>query len=43
MRLDGRHVETRPIKGTAKRLPDPEEDRAAAEGLAASAKDRAEK
>ncbi len=23
VRLDGRHVETRPIKGTAKRLPDP--------------------
>ncbi|WP_449411917.1 aminodeoxychorismate synthase component I [Methylobacterium komagatae] len=42
VRLDGRHVETRPIKGTAKRLPDPEQDRAAAEGLAASAKDRAE-
>ncbi len=42
VRLDGRHVETRPIKGTAKRLPDPAEDRAAAEGLAASAKDRAE-
>ncbi len=42
VRLDGRHVETRPIKGTAKRLPDPAEDRAAAEGLAASSKDRAE-
>ncbi len=42
VRLDGRHVETRPIKGTAKRLPDPAQDRAAAEGLAASAKDRAE-
>lgn len=42
VRLDGRHVETRPIKGTAKRLPDPAEDRAAAEGLATSAKDRAE-
>lgn len=42
VRLDGRHVETRPIKGTAKRLPDPAEDRAAAEELAASAKDRAE-
>ena len=42
VRLDGRHVETRPIKGTAKRLSDPVEDRAAAEGLAASAKDRAE-
>ncbi|MBE7247684.1 MAG: aminodeoxychorismate synthase component I [Actinomycetospora chiangmaiensis] len=42
VRLDGRHVETRPIKGTAKRRPDPAEDRAAAEGLAASAKDRAE-
>ncbi len=42
VRLDGRHVETRPIKGTAKRRPDPAEDRAAAEDLAASAKDRAE-
>ena len=42
VRLDGRHVETRPIKGTAKRRADPAEDRAAAEALAASAKDRAE-
>ncbi|GJE39001.1 aminodeoxychorismate synthase component I [Methylobacterium persicinum] len=42
VRLDGRHVETRPIKGTAKRLPDPGADREAAEALAASAKDRAE-
>ena len=42
VRLDGRHVETRPIKGTAKRRPDAAEDRAAAETLAASAKDRAE-
>ncbi|MDP4022903.1 aminodeoxychorismate synthase component I [Methylobacterium sp. NEAU 140] len=40
--LDGRRVETRPIKGTARRLPDPEADRAAAEALVASVKDRAE-
>ena len=35
-------VETRPIKGTAARDPDPERDRALAAGLAVSAKDRAE-
>ncbi|TXN61418.1 aminodeoxychorismate synthase, component I, partial [Methylobacterium sp. WL18] len=29
IRLDGRHVETRPIKGTARRLDDPAADRAA--------------
>lgn len=38
---DGR-IETRPIKGTAPRGATPEEDEAAARGLAASAKDRAE-
>ena len=35
-------VETRPIKGTAPRSDDPDEDAALAAGLAASAKDRAE-
>jgi para-aminobenzoate synthetase component 1 len=35
-------VETRPIKGTAPRAADPEEDRRNGEALAASAKDRAE-
>ena len=42
IRLDGRHVETRPIKGTARRLDDPVADRAAAEALLASVKERAE-
>ncbi|GJE11618.1 Aminodeoxychorismate synthase component 1 [Methylobacterium longum] len=42
IRLDGRHVETRPIKGTARRLDDPEADRAAAGALQASVKERAE-
>ncbi|MBP1183885.1 aminodeoxychorismate synthase component I [Methylobacterium sp. PvR107] len=42
IRLDGRHVETRPIKGTARRLDDPAADRAAAEALLASVKERAE-
>ncbi|WP_457108529.1 aminodeoxychorismate synthase component I [Methylobacterium sp. P5_C11] len=46
IRLDGRHVETRPIKGTARRadnpLDDPEADRAAAAALQASVKERAE-
>ncbi|MGE8129454.1 aminodeoxychorismate synthase component I [Methylobacterium sp. yr668] len=42
IRLDGRHVETRPIKGTARRLDDPAADRAAAEALQASVKERAE-
>ncbi|MGU3662957.1 aminodeoxychorismate synthase component I [Methylobacterium sp. A49B] len=46
IRLDGRHVETRPIKGTARRadnpLDDPEADRAVAEALQASVKERAE-
>jgi para-aminobenzoate synthetase component 1 len=35
-------IETRPIKGTAPRAADPEEDRRNGEALAASAKDRAE-
>ncbi|WP_026783638.1 aminodeoxychorismate synthase component I [Pleomorphomonas koreensis] len=38
----GRHVETRPIKGTARRAADPTEDAALATALAASDKDRAE-
>lgn len=37
-----RHVEARPIKGTAPRAPDPVEDAARAVSLAASEKDRAE-
>jgi len=40
--LRGRRVETRPIKGTAPRNPDPDEDRRLGEGLLASEKDRAE-
>jgi para-aminobenzoate synthetase component 1 len=38
----GRHVETRPIKGTVRRAADPAEDAALAAALAASDKDRAE-
>jgi para-aminobenzoate synthetase component 1 len=40
--VDGREVITRPIKGTRRRRADPAEDAAAAAGLAASPKDRAE-
>src|SRR5690606_36657280 len=36
------HVETRPIKGTRPRRPDPQADRREREALQASAKDRAE-
>ncbi len=42
LRLDRRAVETRPIKGTARRAADPAEDRARAEALAADPKERAE-
>ncbi|WP_276200519.1 aminodeoxychorismate synthase component I [Chelatococcus sp. XZ-Ab1] len=42
LRLDRGHVETRPIKGTAPRSADPQEDTALAAALAASEKDRAE-
>ncbi len=42
VRLDGRQVQTRPIKGTRPRLGDPAADRAAGAALCASAKDRAE-
>lgn len=40
--LDGDHIETRPIKGTRPRDPDPVRDAALADDLQASAKDRAE-
>lgn len=42
LRCDGSTVETRPIKGTARRAADPVADRAAAAALLASGKDRAE-
>ena len=42
LRVDGRHVETRPIKGTAPRGRDPSEDLMLAEALRTSPKDRAE-
>ena len=42
LRLDGRRVETRPIKGTRPRSADPARDAALGAELAASAKDRAE-
>ena len=42
VRLDGRSVETRPIKGTARRHGDPEADNASARALLASVKERAE-
>jgi para-aminobenzoate synthetase component I len=42
LRVSGREVETRPIKGTRPRTGDPAVDRAAEDDLLASAKDRAE-
>ncbi|KQT83185.1 aminodeoxychorismate synthase component I [Aurantimonas sp. Leaf443] len=42
LKLQGRAVETRPIKGTAKRAADRDADRALGEALLASQKDRAE-
>src|SRR5688572_9934157 len=42
LELRGRTVETRPIKGTRPRVANPEDDRAMAEQLLASGKDRAE-
>ncbi len=42
LRVRGRHVETRPIKGTRPRWPTPEADLAARVDLATSPKDRAE-
>ncbi|MGY4408267.1 aminodeoxychorismate synthase component I [Bradyrhizobium sp. LB7.1] len=42
LKLDGRHVETRPIKGTIPRSADSSEDQRRAEILVASEKDRAE-
>lgn len=42
LKLDGRQVETRPIKGTIARSPNPRKDRRHAKILVASQKDRAE-
>ena len=42
LRVRGRQVETQPIKGTRPRVADPAEDRAQAEALRRSGKDRAE-
>ncbi|GJE18595.1 aminodeoxychorismate synthase component I [Methylobacterium marchantiae] len=42
MKLQGRAVETRPIKGTVRRVEDPDEDRALGEALQANVKERAE-
>jgi para-aminobenzoate synthetase component 1 len=42
LRVDGRKVETKPIKGTRRRSPDTRTDRALMDELRASAKDRAE-
>jgi para-aminobenzoate synthetase component 1 len=42
LKVEGRRVETRPIKGTVRRAPDPAEDEARKAELLASEKDRAE-
>lgn len=42
LKVDGSHIETRPIKGTVPRGSTPEEDRRLAEKLKASEKDKAE-
>ncbi len=42
LKLEGRAVETRPIKGTVRRVADPEEDRRLGEALQADPKERAE-
>lgn len=42
LKLEGRSVETRPIKGTARRVADPEADRALARALQRNPKERAE-
>lgn len=42
LRLDGRQVETRPIKGTVRRVADPEADGALASALRSNPKERAE-
>jgi para-aminobenzoate synthetase/4-amino-4-deoxychorismate lyase len=41
-RIDGMRIATRPMKGTARRAPLPEDDRARADGLRESVKERAE-
>ncbi len=42
LKIDGRTVETRPIKGTRPRYTDPDKDKASAEALMASEKENAE-
>jgi len=42
LRMHGRHIETRPIKGTRPRFADPEKDKASAEELMASEKEVSE-
>jgi para-aminobenzoate synthetase component 1 len=42
LKMQGNHIETRPIKGTRRRLLDPEEDRKVTEELSRSSKDESE-